>query len=183
MANKFDILSISESVRNSSSNLNLIKAISVLSADTFSIDIYGGLVRLPPFNPDCDGENIAEEVIEFRRKLKDADGVLICTPEYAMGVPGVLKNALDWTVSSMDFSGKPLALITASVTGEKAHASLLETFYVIEAKMTPNTQLLVSFVESKVNDAGVVTDEETLVSISDLIQSFHGLISSAEYAA
>ena len=64
----------------------------------------------------------------------DADGVIICTPEYAHGVPGSLKNAIDWTVGTGEFSGKPTMLITASTDGKNGHKALLETLKVIEAK-------------------------------------------------
>ncbi|MDB5119398.1 MAG: NADPH-dependent reductase [Sphingobacteriales bacterium] len=178
MTNKAKILAISGSIRSSSSNLNLIKAITELTSDIFTINIFEGLSGLPPFNPDFDNENVSKQVTDFRGELKDADGLLICTPEYAMGVPGVLKNAIDWTVSSMDFSAKPVALITASLSGEKAHASLLETLNVIEAKMTLETQLLIPFVKTKVNEAGKITDAETLSAVNKLAHSLNELIAN-----
>lgn len=88
------------------------------------------------------------------------------------GVPGTLKNALDWTVSSCEFSHKPVALITASTSGEKAHASLLGTLNVIEAKIGKQSQLLIQFAKTKVNDKNAITDNTTLTSIKELIDSF-----------
>src|SRR5438445_13812511 len=114
MSDKLKILAISGSTRKSSSNLNLINAIANLTADSWSVNTFPGLADIPHFNPDLDNENPPKHVIEFRKQLKEADGILICTPEYAIGVPGTLKNAIDWTVSSMEFSHKPVALITAS---------------------------------------------------------------------
>lgn len=136
MTQKLKVLAICGSTRKSSSNLNLIKAIADLTSEAFDINIFNGLSELPHYNPDLDNENAPHQVIDYRRQLKEADGVLICTPEYAIGVPGTLKNAIDWTVSSMEFSKKPVALITASLSGEKAHKSLLGTLLIIEAKMT-----------------------------------------------
>src|SRR4030095_11309838 len=104
-----------------STNLNLIKAIIDLSADQLDIKIFEGLSDIPHFNPDRDTDDPPKKVADFRRQLKEADGILICTPEYAMGVPGTLKNAIDWTVSSCEFSHKPVALITASSAGPKGH--------------------------------------------------------------
>jgi chromate reductase len=118
-----------------------------------------------------DKENVSETVTDFRKQLREADGILICTPEYAHGVPGTLKNALDWTVSSMEFSKKPVALITASLSGEKAHQSLLGTLLLLGAKMTADTQLLISFIKSKVNNDFKITDKDTLNSVLRLIQS------------
>ncbi len=176
MTSKIKILAISGSTRKTSSNLNLIKAIADLASETFTVNIFERLSDLPHFNPDLDNENIPEQVTDFRRQLREADGILICTPEYAIGVPGTLKNAIDWTVSSMEFSKKPVALITASLSGEKAHNSLLGTLLIIEAKMTADTQLLISFIKTKVNDDSKITDKETLNSVTKLIQSLTEII-------
>lgn len=175
MKDKFTILAISGSTRKASSNLNLIKAFARLAEETFRVTVYDGLSGLPHFNPDDDQEQVDVRVTDFRRQLKEADAVLICTPEYAIGVPGTLKNAIDWTVSSMDFSKKPVALITASLSGAKAHQSLLGTLLIIEARLTEQTQLLVPFVKTKVNESGI-TDDETLNKVKGLIQSLAGII-------
>lgn len=173
---KIKILAISGSTRRVSSNLNLIKAIAELTSDVFEVTIFDRLSELPHFNPDLDNENVSGQVRDFREQLKNADGVLICSPEYAMGVPGSLKNAIDWTVSTMEFSQKPVALITASLSGEKAHASLLGTLVVIEAKMTADTQLLISHIQTKVNREYKIIDEETLVSVNKLTKSLEEMV-------
>src|SRR5260221_3125555 len=125
MMEKKKVLAISGSTRASSTNLNCIKAIVDLGANLFSVQLYEGLMNIPPFNPDDDTDDPPEAVADLRQLLKNADGILICTPEYAMGVPGVLKNAIDWMVSSMEFSNKPVALVTASLSGLKRHAALM----------------------------------------------------------
>ncbi len=176
MREKIKILAISGSTRTASSNLNLIKAIADIASETFTINIFERLYDLPHFNPNLDNENVPEQVTDFRRQLREADGILICTPEYAIGVPGTLKNAIDWTISSMEFSQKPVALITASLSGEKAHKSLLGTLLIIEAQITADTQLLISFIKSKVNDTCKITDKETLNSVTKLIQSLIEII-------
>ncbi|MRG43819.1 flavoprotein [Chitinophaga sp. SYP-B3965] len=174
MTDKLKILAISGSTRKVSSNLHLIHAIANLSADIFQVEIFEGLTGLPHFNPDI--EPAPQEVIAFRKLLNEADGVLICTPEYAIGVPGTLKNAIDWTVSDMNFSKKPVALITASLSGAKGHQSLLGTLQIIEARLTDHTQLLISGIKVKVNDQAVITDEVTLQQIQQLITSLAALI-------
>ncbi len=176
MTDKIKILAISGSTRKASSNLNLIKAIANLTKETFSTTIFDGLSELPHFNPDLDNESVPQPVTDFRRQLREADGILVCSPEYAIGVPGTLKNAIDWAVSSMEFSKKPVALITASLSGEKAHSSLLATLLIIEARMTADTQLLISFVKTKVNSECEITDNETLNSINKLTQSLREII-------
>ena len=171
-----NILAISGSTRKASSNLNLIKAIADLTSETFTLTIYEGLSEIPHFNPDLDGEQAPRQVIHFRNALREADGILICSPEYAIGVPGTLKNAIDWTISSMEFSNKPVALITASLSGERAHQSLLGTLLIIEARMSAATQLLVSYVKTKVSREGKITDNETLNGINKLTKSLAELI-------
>jgi chromate reductase len=181
MANSYPvkkkILAISGSTRQSSTNLNLIKAISDLFAEKLTIKIFQGLSAIPHFNPDLDTEDPPGNVLEFRRQLNEADGILICTPEYAMGVPGTLKNAIDWTVSSMEFSHKPVALITASLSGQKAHLSLLETLKVIESDIPENSQLLISFVKTKIKDT-IITDIDTLEKVKQLIGSLVNTINN-----
>jgi chromate reductase len=179
VADKIKILAISGSTRKSSSNLNLIKAITNLTAEIFTVKIFEGLAALPHFNPDLDNEEEPEQVRDFKRELRQADGVLICTPEYAIGVPGTLKNAVDWTVSTMEFSQKPVALITASTSGYVAHQSLLGTLLIIEAKITKESQTVISAVRTKVNEHSEITDEETRGKIDQLVQSLAGIITGA----
>lgn len=177
MTDKLKILAISGSTRKVSSNLHLIHAIENMSREQFDIQIFEGLTGLPHFNPDIDNEGtVPAEVMAFRQLLNEADGVLICTPEYAIGVPGTLKNAVDWTVSAMNFSQKPVALITASLSGAKGHQSLLGTLQIIEARLTEHTHMFISGIKAKVNDQAVITDEATRQRIQQLIAAFTALI-------
>lgn len=171
MEHRRKVVAICGSTREKSSNLSLIKAIRNQFEHVLDMDIFTGLVNIPQFNPDLDGLEVPGEVQNFRNKLRSADGILICTPEYAMGVPGSLKNALDWTVSSMEFSHKPVALITASSQGEKGHASLLETLKVIESEIPETSQLLISYIKTKVKEDEIV-DEETRHLVKGVLTSF-----------
>ncbi len=174
MKNK--IIAICGSTRSSSSNLNLINAIRELAKEIFDITLFEGLDELPHFNPDLDNGNSPDSITAFRRQLNSFDGILICTPEYAMGVPGTLKNAIDWTVSSMEFSHKPTALITASSLGQNAHDSLMKTLRIIEANITDETQLVIPYVKTKVNEDSKITDEKTLLEIQNLLNAFHHIL-------
>ena len=176
MSDQVTILAICGSTKSSSLNMSLIKAIADLSNDYFNVVIFDGLSNIPHFNPDLDQDPPPAPVSDFRKKVREADGILICTPEYAMGVPGTLKNALDWTVSSSEFSHKPVALITASSQGYKGHQALLETLKVIEAAMTEETQLLISFVKTKVSSDNKIKDPKTLEEIMKLLDAFLRMI-------
>lgn len=172
------IVAICGSTRANSTNLAFIKAFADLSKELFKVELFHGIADLPHFNPDLDTEEAPKKIAAFRDKLRGADGILICTPEYAMGVPGSLKNAIDWTVSSMEFSAKPTALITASSMGQMGHASLLETLRIIEAGISEETQLLVPYARIKINGACQITDKETLKGMTDLVAALHRMIIS-----
>jgi chromate reductase len=166
---KKKIFAISGSTRTNSSNLSLIKAIEKLTTDKLVFTIFNGLDTLPHFNPDIDGNEI-DSVRDFRAQVLESDAVLICTPEYAHGVPGSLKNVIDWTVGSGEFSQKPTVLITASTDGQIGHEALLETLRVIETKNIDELNLLIQFVRTKINAESEITDEKTKVAILNLIE-------------
>jgi chromate reductase, NAD(P)H dehydrogenase (quinone) len=130
------IIAICGSLRAQSSNLALLRAAATIAAE---VEIYEGLANLPHFNPDDDVEGVTPPpaVAELRTTLADADGILISSPEYAHGVPGSLKNALDWLVSDGALVDKPVALINASpVGGEFARDSLVETLRTMNWRVT-----------------------------------------------
>jgi NAD(P)H-dependent FMN reductase len=169
------ILAVCGSTRKLSTNHQLLDIIRGLFAGTIGFETYEGLASLPHFNPDLDTDHPPAAVAEFRDQLRAADGVLICTPEYAMGVPGTLKNALDWIVSSMELSKKPVALITASSIGEHAHESLIRTLLVIESDLPESSRLLIPFVKSRIKD-GKITDEALLEQVKAVIGSLMNAI-------
>ena len=135
------ILAISGSLRASSSNTALLQAAAALAPQDVEVVLYDGLGDLPHFNPDLDGETVAPAVSSWRSKLRDADGVVFSVPEYAHGVPGVLKNGLDWVVGSGELVDKPVTLFNASPRGTYAQASLTETLTVMSAKVVPEASV------------------------------------------
>jgi len=151
-------------------SIKLIKAISDFYKNRLSITYSKRLSGIPHFNPDLDNALPPEAVVDFRYQLMVADCVLICPPEYAMGVPGSLKNGVDWTVSSMEFARKPTVLITASTSGERGHASLMETLKVIEAEIPEEMQLLISHVKTKVIGT-TITNAVTQERVPNVIEA------------
>jgi Predicted flavoprotein len=99
------ILAISGSLRAKSSSTSLVEAARLLAPPGVTVTVYDGLGSLPHFNPDLDAEGSVPpaEVGQLRTQIGEADALIISTPEYAHGVPGSLKNALDWLVSSFEF--------------------------------------------------------------------------------
>jgi chromate reductase len=129
------ILAISGSLRAQSSNTSLLRLAAFVAPDDMIVELYDGLVRLPHFNPDDDVDVPPPAVLELRRRVGEADGLLFCSPEYAHGLPGSLKNALDWLVASVELPGKPVASLNASPMATHAQASLLETLTVMSTRI------------------------------------------------
>ncbi|HWZ34600.1 MAG TPA: NADPH-dependent FMN reductase [Mucilaginibacter sp.] len=171
------IVAISGSLRRGSSNHAILKYLGALPQPDIDYTIYNDLADIPAFDPGLDNDTPPESVANLRRLLTAADGVIICSPEYAFGVPGSLKNMLDWLVSSSTLVDKPVALITASLGGEYAHASLLLTLGALTAKLSDETNLLIQFVRSKVGADGTITDRDTIEGLKDLLGFFVGAIS------
>jgi chromate reductase len=156
------LLAISGSLRTASSNTTVLQALQALAPPPVAITLYDGLADLPYFNPDLDGEDDIPPpaVVRLRGQIGDADGVLISSPEYAHGVPGVLKNALDWLVSSPEFYGKPVALLNVSPRSTFVHASLVEILTTMSAALIADPALTISLPRKGLDVAGVLAEPE-----------------------
>jgi chromate reductase len=154
------IVAIPGSLRAASSNKLALEAMKALAPSGVDIEIYEGLGSLPHFNADLDveGSNPPAAVADLRERLRAADGLLISSPEYAHGVPGSLKNALDWLVSDGLLVGKRVVLVNATPPSSHAHASLLETLTVMNWMVVATID--VPLRGRKLDVAGVITDRE-----------------------
>lgn len=163
-----NILAISGSLRSTSSNTNILKAVAMLAPDDIAVSLYTGLADLPHFNPELES-SVPASVTHFRSLLQAADAVLICSPEYAHGVPGSLKNALDWVVSSGEFVYKPVALLNASPVSTHAEASLTETLRVMTASIIADACIRVPLMGRRLDASGIAEDPQlSQVLINDL---------------
>lgn len=169
---KKKVFAICGSTRTQSANLTILEHIAAITSKELDVEIYKDLAALPHFNPDHDKEKAPPIVEELRSKIKNADGVIICTPEYVFSLPGALKNAIEWCVSTTVFSEKPVALITASASGAKAHESLQLVMKTIYADVRQETQLLIQGAKGKVNKDGIITDETLQKQLKDLAGFF-----------
>ena len=166
------IFAITGSTRKNSSNFKILKYISENIKSGFEVDIFEDLDRIPHFNPDLDTENPPEEIRLFRDKIVNADGIIICTPEYVFSLPGSLKNALEWCVSTTILSNKKVGLITASASGEMGHQQLLLIMKTLEAKFDDNMQLLIQGIRGKIDAEGKIINEETEIALQNFINNF-----------
>jgi NAD(P)H-dependent FMN reductase len=108
-------------------------------------------------------------VLEYREQLRESDGVVIASPEYAHGVPGALKNALDWVVGSGELVYKPVSLINASPQSKFAFASLTETLTVMDARLVPGACLTVPLAGKKLDEAGIAAHPEIGPALRDAL--------------
>lgn len=168
-----NILAISGSLRPTATISTLLRATIALAPPAMKFTTYDGLGDLTHFAPDLTDTPIAS-VTHLRESLQAADGVLICTPEYAYSMPGSLKNAFEWTVSSGEFVGKPVAAMSASpypTGGERALASLVLTLTAVSAVVVEEGSLSVPLVRTKVDARGVITDDETAQALRALLDA------------
>src|SRR3954469_3257553 len=132
---------ISGSLRRGSSNTAVLRAAARLAPDGVHVSLFEGVAGVAVFNPDLDGDAVPEPVAAFRAVIGSADGLLISSPEYARGVSGVMKNALDWLVSSFEFPNKPVALINTSPRATHALAALTITLETMSAHLVKDASI------------------------------------------
>jgi NAD(P)H-dependent FMN reductase len=154
------VLALCGSLRARSSNLSVLQAARLLAPPPMEIVLFGGLGDLPHFNPDIDTETPPAAVCALRRAVGEADGLLICSPEYARGVAGVMKNALDWLVSSFEFPGKPVAVVNASQRSTHADAALRLTLATMSAGLAEEASITLPLLGRNLDAAGIAADAE-----------------------
>lgn len=172
------IFVINGSAAFASSNQKLIDYIIHLTRDVFRITVFNSLKTLPHFDPVLSIADTPPEILEFRKQVASADGIIFCTPEYVFSIPSGLKNAIEWCVSTTVFSDKPTGLITASANGEKGHEELQLIMRTVMAKFTPDTTLLIQSIKGKINTQGELTDEGTKAALVKFADAFHFLVNN-----
>jgi chromate reductase len=166
MASPIHVLGFAGSLRKQSHNVAVLRAAGDLMPAGMSLELYD-LASLPFYNQDEDGERMPDSVREFKRKIADADALLIATPEYNHSIPGVLKNALDWASrpsGTAPTNGKPAAILGASPGGfgaVRAQLHLRQILASMNVFVLPRPEVAIPFVGQKLDEEGHVTDEQT----------------------
>ncbi len=183
------ILALSGSLRANSSNSALLQAAARLVPDNTYLSLYDGLSLLPPFNPDRETELYDAEApgFQYRNDLNDpgllevrnlnesvrqADGLLIACPEYARGVPGAFKNALDWMVGSNAFVCKPFVQFNASPRASHAQAALRLTLETMSGLFVEEASLSVPLLNRGLGPEDILADPALAGPIRDALRAF-----------
>ena len=159
------VLMVSGSVRAGSTNTAVLRTATAVAPADLEAVLYEGLLELPHFNPDADAEGaqVPAPVAEMRAALHASDALLICTPEYAGAMPGVLKNLLEWTIGDASTYRKPVAWINASspaapTGGADAHASLEKVLRYAHADIVEPACIRLELTRAQVDESGIVSD-------------------------
>ena len=176
MTQKKNILAIIGSASSNSTNLKLVEKIASLTINEFNLTIFNDLKTLPHFDPELSSNNPPKQIIELRKNIDQADGIIICTPEYIFSIPSGLKNVIEWCISTTILTDKSTGLITASANGQKGHEELQLIMKTAMAKFTNETTLLIQGVKGKFDDQGNLSDLNTLKQLEKFIADFKILL-------
>lgn len=176
--NNRNILVIIGSASSNSANEKLINYISGKTGDHYNFTFFKSLKSLPHFDPELSNDNPPKEIVELRNQVTNADGVIICTPEYVFSIPSGLKNAIEWCVATTIFDKKPTGLITASASGQKGHEELKLIMQTLMANFKDSTTLLIPGIKGKINQQGEITDPKTIEDLDHFICNFEELVES-----
>jgi NAD(P)H-dependent FMN reductase len=154
------VLAISGSLRKTSTNSAALAALARLAPEDVRVLVYQELAKLPPFNPDDDveGAPVPSPVETLRALVAASDALVIAIPEYAHGLPGAFKNALDWLVASETFAGKQVALINASPRAFHAQADLREILATMAARFVPEAFAILPLTGKTVTADDILAD-------------------------
>jgi len=173
--NKLTVLGFAGSLRTGSYNKALLRAAVGLVPQNMNLEIFD-LEGIPTFNQDTE-QNMPAKVKDLKTKIREADAILIATPEYNYSVPGVLKNAIDWAsrpYGDNSFDGKPVAIMSASIGmlgGARAQYHLRQIFVFLNMYPINRPEVIVPFAQDKFDSNGNLLDNDTKKFLGQLLQN------------
>ena len=176
------LLGVSGSVRPKSYNLALLKATEELCPRDASFTIYDQIKQIPSFDPDFNDNELPETVCSLVSMMRESDGLFISTPEYAHGVPGALKNSLDWLVSSDALILKPIIVTSVSTSGlggVRSHSQLILILSAMNANVVVEGSINVPYAQKKFSDELELTDELTKRAIETSFLAMRQAVTNA----
>lgn len=154
------ILAISGSLRRESINSRALRVLARLAAESqiAEVNLFNGLGNLPLFNPDLE-DSYPQGVNELKNRICEADALIIASPEYAHGISGPMKNALDWMVGNESFVNKPVALLNTSPRASHAIASLREVLCTMSARLINTASISLPLLGKQLDDDALFRNE------------------------
>ncbi|WP_035710035.1 NADPH-dependent FMN reductase [Salibacterium aidingense] len=175
--NHLKILGISGSLRKDSFNRMILREMARHTPEGADVSIFN-LKHVPLFNADLEENGDPEAVEDFKESILEADGFLIVTPEYSHGMPGVLKNALDWAASVTNrnvLDKKPAYVLGASpapLGTALSQAQVKQTLAAAGAFVLQQPELYIGKVPSKIDEAGRLQDDSTKTRLHQAMEAF-----------
>lgn len=166
----FNFLALSGSLRKDSYNTAVIKALKQFALPHAEIEL-GNIADLPLFNPDREGE-VINSLVNLKSLLSVSDGLIIASPEYAHGISGPLKNALDWLVSGEEFPDIPIMLINTSPRASHAFGALQEVLKTMSGNLVENSFVSVPLLGSELDSYGIVAHPEISAELQSGLNHF-----------
>jgi len=173
------LLGLCGSLRQASLNAMLLRVMQQVAPERIEVSLYNGMAGLPLFNPDLEA-TLPVQVESLRAQLNAADGVIIASPEYAHGISGVLKNALDWMVGNESFVNKPVMLVNTSPRAGHAVAALMEVLITMSARVIDNDVFTIPLLGSGLNEQMLVSDPEQVRAIRAALSRFSQRVASPD---
>jgi chromate reductase len=181
MAMAKHIVILSGSLRRQSFNAAIARALPELAPERMTFNLAQGLDQIPHYNADLQADGFPPIVLELAKQIREADGIAFVTPEYNYSIPGFLKNALDWLsrTTPVPFVGKPVVIQTASAGafgGVRAQYHLRQVLVFLDALPMNKPEVMVGAAQTKISDAGRLTDEATRDFIRGQLAAFADFI-------
>jgi len=169
------VLALCGSLRKASLNAALLRAAARIAAPDADIEVADWLGRLPLFNPDLEAESpLAVQALHLA--VAHADAILVATPEYAHGVSGTIKNALDWLVSFEPFIHKPVAVINASPRAHHADDALRETLRTMSAGLVGERSFALPLLGAQLDEDAMAASPDVAAVVAEALAALRAEI-------
>jgi chromate reductase, NAD(P)H dehydrogenase (quinone) len=173
------VLALSGSLRAASLNSMLLRAMAGLAPPGMSVMVFSGLGDLPLYNPDQEPDCPAR-VAEFQRLVAESDALIIASPEYAHGVTGTIKNALDWLVGFEAFASKAVAVLNASPRAQHADAALRETLRTMAANIVEPASISIPLLGAGLSESGMMATPSVAGAIRESLEALRQGVASLQ---
>jgi chromate reductase len=169
------VVALSGSLRAESINSALLRTVVRLAPAGVAVTVFDGIGKLPLFNPDLEVQ-VPPEVVALRAEVGDADALLIASPEYAHGVSGVIKNALDWLVSYELFVDKPVAVLNASPRAHHADTALRETLKTMSAAIVEEASIKIELLGSGLTEEAMAQSSVVASAVKTVLDALYSAV-------